>query len=109
MSDAVVRAREIAARLSGISAGSSELGKRPRDEPPYAAPPGPPRGVYGSAAPTPPGSSIYGASAPSGEVTHDIYISNRHAGALIGRGGENLALLQRETGAHLDIQQQNTM
>ena len=111
MSDAVARAREIAARLAGLSAGNaggSELGKRGRDEPAGSTPrpSQPSRGLYGDAAPPPPSSSIYGAS---NEVKIDIYIDNKHAGALIGRGGENLALLQRETGAHLDIQQQSAM
>eukprot|EP00605_Chrysophyceae_sp_TOSAG23-4_P000795 GSChrysophyteH1.ASY1.ANO1.884.1 assembled CDS len=110
--------------LSGKSQGQSgSLGKRGRDEPPYLAPPhrdaphhrgpndGPPVGsrLYGSGAPPP--NSQYGppGAGSSRDVEVILMVPNRVTGGLIGRGGDNLALLQRETGAKLQIQSQKEM
>ena len=116
MEDAVSRARDIANRLSIISAGAtggkaydSDLGKRSRDDSQPYRPPPMSGSLYGFT-PMPsqynPGTSILPSES---QVLQELRVPNSVVGAIIGKGGENLARLQRETGAGMTVMRESDM
>jgi len=115
MEEARERAREVASRMATMSnaadSGSkdneaSDLGKRPREEPPTISRP-PPAALQ---APLPttyyPGMSL---PPPVPSIVLEMRVPNAVVGAIIGKGGENLAKLQRETGANMTVSRENEM
>ena len=109
MEEAAQRAKEVASRMASMSSASepqkegeldSDLGKRSREEPPTIFPPPP----VAQAAPMPtnyyPGMSL---PPPVPSIVQEMRVPNAVVGAIIGKGGENLAKLQRETGANMTV------
>jgi len=120
MEEARERAREVANRMASmVNAGDSgtkdkdqnsdsDLGKRTREEPPPSIFRPPP--ALAAAAPIPttyyPGMSL---PPPVPGIVQEMRVPNTVVGAIIGKGGENLAKLQRETGASMTVARENEM